>query len=1003
MSFSGTPLGQGRRLDHQTFLNKNHLASNNSSNNNNSFRQHNPPTSPQRSIPTSYAYGAPTAGSRSPPKPASAASSHSVPDLAAENTASEPALARYARLKREQSLNTQSGPLHPEKWSVKDTSVNIAAAFSQAASTSFGDMPPSNPNNSWASGSQTNLNVPRSTSVEYEKETHSTSARRLAVPPNRLTQRSSRKPLSKQTSGLTHVSDSEGEENTESVSYIGRGKSPFEQAVDISKRVLETATSIYMRQRSQEPANISGGTDSSYDYASEEREYQEMQRQQQVAQEQSQQVSSRRNGAAHKRGRMSLDNKAYRPSASDLEEDSEGELSDDGKKRRKKIKKKDLGGGPLTSLPVAGYDKRRKKKTRGSKGNAAEGEEEGDSSSGSEQHSSAQTASNNRGSVIRTSVPPPSTRSSIPRGSIPPQPLHHHTIPDEDLIAVDAGLHSIPETDEPPLVDGWGNDEPSSSRSFSVGGLLGKVVNRVVRIVLRCLAFVVRVITLVFLLLGRVLGTVVDIVYQRPVSWFSSINPGPVVLLGKYAISAAILYAAWYVLHDPVLQWIPARTAPAPYLPPNAPVANLDELSARLQSLESALSGLSLDQQRTRAQQDLEARAKADVVNRIYVLEARLREETKRSAESEDHLKALANQGLVEMRRDMEVLQAQLHAVETAPRPDAGPVTTSDEEARAKLRALEERLGGVEGGVKEALELGKSAVKAGGAVTAPGAPWWTNLAGIGSEPGLTIKSTDGQDVTSLIDRLVDSAVARYGTQDIISRADFALHSAGARVLPSLTSGTLELRPQTLRGQVVGLVTGHGYQVGRSPITALHQELHTGHCWPMAGAEGQLSVALAFPVFISEITIDHVAKEVAFDMSSAPRDMEVWGLVEGQDNLAKLEAWREEKARRRDEARRAAEEAGVEYVEEAEEEYPSLLANSDPYIRLATFTYDIHAPQNIQTFPVSQEIYDLGIDFGIVSLAIKNNWGKAGYTCLYRFRVHGEQMGAVPLPSLEDLA
>ena len=40
MSFSSTPLGQGRRLDHHTFLNKN-----------------NPNASQRRAIPTSYSYG----------------------------------------------------------------------------------------------------------------------------------------------------------------------------------------------------------------------------------------------------------------------------------------------------------------------------------------------------------------------------------------------------------------------------------------------------------------------------------------------------------------------------------------------------------------------------------------------------------------------------------------------------------------------------------------------------------------------------------------------------------------------------------------------------------------------------------------------------------------------------------------------------------------------------------------------------------------------------------
>jgi len=244
-------------------------------------------------------------------------------------------------------------------------------------------MHPNDPNNAWVSGSQTNLNVPRSTSVDYEKETHSTSSRRLAPPPNRLSQRNSRvKPLLKQDSTLTHVSDSEAEENQEFPEYdrSARGKSPFEQVIDISKRALTSATSFYMRPRSTEPTDMSAtganGKESSYDYASEEQEYQDMMRQKEAA------AASRRSAATHKRNRMSMDNKAYRPSQSDIEGESDDKVSDDGRKRRRKVKKKDLGGGPLTTLPVAGYNKRRKKK--GGKGNADEGEEEGESSSGSE-------------------------------------------------------------------------------------------------------------------------------------------------------------------------------------------------------------------------------------------------------------------------------------------------------------------------------------------------------------------------------------------------------------------------------------------------------------------------------------------------------------------------------------------------------------------------------------------------------------------------------------------
>jgi len=176
-------------------------------------------------------------------------------------------------------------------------------------------MHPSNPNNSWASGSQTNLNVPRSTSVDYEKETHSATTRQLAPPPTHLPQRKSRNGATS-----TCASDSETEDNQESTERdrSARRKSPFEQVVDMSKHVLTSATTFYMGPRSTEPTDMSAanttvnGRDSSYDYASEEQEYRDIMQQKQAATQHGLQEhpTSRRLAATHKRNHMSMDNKA---------------------------------------------------------------------------------------------------------------------------------------------------------------------------------------------------------------------------------------------------------------------------------------------------------------------------------------------------------------------------------------------------------------------------------------------------------------------------------------------------------------------------------------------------------------------------------------------------------------------------------------------------------------------------------------------------------------------
>jgi SUN domain-containing protein 1/2 len=223
-----------------------------------------------------------------------------------------------------------------------------------------------NPNDSWASSTRTI--VPRSTSVEYEKETQSTSTRRLNPPPRKgpPTSRSATTAakLSKQQS-VRYVPDSEGEDAREaSQGRQERAKTPLESVVDLAKR-----TAFYLRQRSTEPELGPSETsqnghhnNESYDYEAEERDFQSAATKGRKA----------NNAALSKRGRISIDNKAYRPSQSDLE-DSDDDVPDDGKRRRRKSKKGMIG--PLTTLPVVGQEKRRRRR-RGTKADG--GEEEGD-------------------------------------------------------------------------------------------------------------------------------------------------------------------------------------------------------------------------------------------------------------------------------------------------------------------------------------------------------------------------------------------------------------------------------------------------------------------------------------------------------------------------------------------------------------------------------------------------------------------------------------------------
>ena len=354
---------------------------------------------------------APTLGTRSPPKPLSTTApsrdnskaEHSSHHPAEDTQEDDIAFSRVSRFKRDQTNTTipttnlanvtsraaTAANPDPTKWAVKGTSVQAANAIHQAAMAL-------NPKDSWASASRTV--VPRSTSVEYEKETQSTSTRRLNAPPprngpppSRSTGATSR--LAKQSS-VRYAPDSEGE-NTGAASQgrQERARTPLDSVIDIAKR-----TAFYLRQRSTEPdipppeqgqnGHHDGNNEESYDYAGEEREFQALGA--------SAKARKANNAAAHKRGRISADNKAYRPTQSDLEQSDE-EVSEGGKRRRRKSKKNMVG--PLTTLPVIDQERRRRRRSRTKVDGVEEGEDdEVDEGEGEEdEHEDEEDSSSERG------------------------------------------------------------------------------------------------------------------------------------------------------------------------------------------------------------------------------------------------------------------------------------------------------------------------------------------------------------------------------------------------------------------------------------------------------------------------------------------------------------------------------------------------------------------------------------------------------------------------------
>jgi SUN domain-containing protein 1/2 len=168
-----------------------------------------------------------------------------IPLLPSSDDDNQPALVRYdarSTLVNVQAVSDLSPP--PEKWALKDTSVNVATTFHQATSAAP-DM--SHHNIAWASGSnRPNPSVP---------EAPPSSMNRKAPPSSRLNNstgaglrtipaQSTRRPVSKPAS--VHHSEAEAENDAD---INGVAKRPSDQIIDVAK-VLAT---FYLHQRSQEP------------------------------------------------------------------------------------------------------------------------------------------------------------------------------------------------------------------------------------------------------------------------------------------------------------------------------------------------------------------------------------------------------------------------------------------------------------------------------------------------------------------------------------------------------------------------------------------------------------------------------------------------------------------------------------------------------------------------------------------------------------------------------
>uniref|UniRef100_A0AAR2JBU2 SUN domain-containing protein n=1 Tax=Pygocentrus nattereri TaxID=42514 RepID=A0AAR2JBU2_PYGNA len=184
-----------------------------------------------------------------------------------------------------------------------------------------------------------------------------------------------------------------------------------------------------------------------------------------------------------------------------------------------------------------------------------------------------------------------------------------------------------------------------------------------------------------------------------------------------------------------------------------------------------------------------------------------------------------------------------------------------------------------------------------------------------------------------VEQIVHRALSLHRA-DGVGMADYALESSGASVINTRCSETYHTRTACL--SLFGIPLWYHSE---SPRTVTQPELYPGKCWAFRGSEGFLLISLSYPVQITHVTLEHVPRVLSptGNISSAPKDFAVYGMTK----------------------------------ENAE--------------HLGTFTYDQDG-EPIQTFKHPDSPSEV---YRVVELRILSNWGHPEYTCIYRFRVHGQ--------------
>uniref|UniRef100_A0A8W7P3Y7 SUN domain-containing protein n=1 Tax=Anopheles coluzzii TaxID=1518534 RepID=A0A8W7P3Y7_ANOCL len=214
-------------------------------------------------------------------------------------------------------------------------------------------------------------------------------------------------------------------------------------------------------------------------------------------------------------------------------------------------------------------------------------------------------------------------------------------------------------------------------------------------------------------------------------------------------------------------------------------------------------------------------------------------------------------------------------------------------------------------------------------------------AGGPDDPDPASSSTSSNLTEDDVKRIVRDALIVYDA-DKTGRVDYALESAGGQVLSTRCTESYQANSAEFR--IFGIIP-IPYS-SNTPRTVISPTMEPGQCWAFQGFPGYLVIQLNTEIIVTGFTLEHISKLLVSNgsISSAPKHFTVWGL--------------------------------------------RALNDPEP-VPLGSYEYLDQMGSSVQYFPVENK--DWTEPLQIVELRIESNHGNIHYTCLYRFRVHGDKV------------